>query len=64
MNLMFCYILTDWEGLANDDKVLEDALFTRNFKISNEKYYLVDTGYYNIDYLLCFYCNVCYLLKK
>lgn len=44
--------------------MLEDALFTRNFRIPNRKYYLVDTGYHNTDYLLCHYYSICYYLKN
>ncbi len=64
MNLTFCYILADWEVLAYDDKMLEDTLFTKDFKISNRKYFLADARYYNTDYLLYSYYGVCYHLKK
>ena len=61
---MFCYVLAGWEGLVHDSRMLEDALFTRDFKISNRKYYLADARYHNTDYFLYFYCGVCYYLKE
>ena len=47
-----------------DDRVLEDALFNKDFQIPDGKYYLADVEYHNTDYLLCPYCNVWYHLKK
>ena len=64
MNLTFYYVLADWEELAYDNRVLENMLFKRDFKISNRKYYLANAGYHNMDYLLCAYCNVCYNFKE
>lgn len=45
MNLTFSYILAGWEGSIHNNKILKNALFTRDFKISKEKYYLVDIRY-------------------
>lgn len=64
MDLTFCYILAGWEGLAHDDRILEDAFFSKNFTIPDSKYYLGDVGYHNTDYLLCPYYGVCYHLKE
>lgn len=50
--------------MSYDDKVLEDTLFIKDFEILNGKYYLTDARYYNIDYLLCFYCGIYYYPKK
>ena len=60
----FCYVLAGWERSAHDDRVLEDVLFTRDFKIPDGKYYLADAGYHNTDYLLCPYRGVRYHLKE
>lgn len=48
----------------HDDRVLKDALFTRNFKIPNKKYYLTNVEYYNIDYFLYLYHSIYYYLRK
>lgn len=40
-------------------------LFKKDFKILNRKYYLANTRYYNINYLLLsFYYSIYYHLKK
>lgn len=64
MDLQFCYVLAGWEGSAHDDKVLEDALFDKNFMIPNKKYYLADAEYHNTDYLLYPYRCTRYHLKE
>ena len=64
MDLTFCYVLAGWEGSAHDDRVLEDALFNKDFWIPDGKYYLADAGYHNTDYLLCPYRGVRYHLKE
>ena len=64
MKLTFCYVLADWEDFAHDDRVFEDTLFNKDFRISNRKYYLADVRYYNTDYLFYLYCNVWYYLKE
>lgn len=55
MNLIFCYLLASWERLVYDNKMLENVLFIRNFKIFDRKYYFTYARYHNIDYLLYFY---------
>lgn len=64
MNLTFCYVLVGWEKLAYDNRILENALFTKDFKILDGKYYLANAEYYNIDYLLYPYYGVHYYLKE
>lgn len=63
MNFTFCYVLADWEGLAHNDRMLEDALFTKDFQIPDRKFYLTDAKYHNMDYRLCPYRGVRYHLK-
>lgn len=64
MDMQFCYVLAGWEGSAHDDKVLEDALFEKDFIIPEKKYYLANAGYHNTNYLLCPYRGVRYHLKE
>lgn len=64
MDLTFCYILAGWDGSAHDDRILEDALFNKDFRVPDGKYYLADAGYHNTDYLLCPYRGVRYHLKE
>ena len=52
------------EKLVYNNKMLEDALFKRNFKISDKKYYLTNAKYHNMDYFLYFYCGIYYYFKK
>lgn len=42
MNFNFCYVLADWEGLIYNDRMFENALFTKDFQIPDGKYYLTD----------------------
>lgn len=62
--MKFCYVSAGWEGSTYDDRILEDALFDKNFMIPNKKYYLVDARYYNTNYLLYSYHNIRYYLKE
>lgn len=64
MNLIFCYVLADQKQLVYNNKVLENALFIKDFKIFVEKYYLANTRYHNTNYLLYFQYSVCYYLRK
>ena len=64
MDMQFCYVLAGWKGLVHDDKVLEDALFDKDFIIPKKKYYLANIGYHNTGYFLCPYRNVRYHLKE
>lgn len=50
--------------MVHNDRVLKDALFTKNFIICNKKYYPTNIKYYNKNYFLRFYYNVYYHLKK
>lgn len=49
MDLIFCYILTDWESFVYNDQIFKNVLFNKNFYISNRKYYLADIEYHNIN---------------
>ena len=62
--ILLCTVLAGWEGLAQDDKVLEDTLFKKDFIILEKKFYLANAGYHNTNYLLCPYRDVRYHLKK
>lgn len=64
MNLTFCYVLAGCESYAYNNKILRNGLFNKDFWISDEKYYLINTRYYNTKYLFCLYCNVQYHLKE
>lgn len=44
--------------------VLQNLLFTEDFKIRDRKYYLANIENYNTDYLLSSYYNIYYHLKK
>ncbi|KAI9182546.1 hypothetical protein LWI28_026412 [Acer negundo] len=48
-NLEFMYVLSGWEGLAHDSKLLTDTLTRRRTapKVPQGKYYLVDCGFPN-----------------
>ena len=44
-NLQFCYVYAGWEGSANDQHVLNDAIGKGYFQVPAGKYYLGDAGY-------------------
>ena len=44
--MRFTYLLVGWEGSANDDRVIKDAIY-QGFKPSAGCYYLADAGYAN-----------------
>lgn len=44
--------------------MFEATLFTKDFKILDKKYYLVDAEYFNMDYFLCSYHGIDYYLKE
>lgn len=48
----FVYNLADWEVLAYDGRVLEDAQLRHNFKTPERKYLLGDAGFSNSKYVL------------
>ena len=58
IHLIFYYILVGWEGFTHDNRVLKDVLFNKDFQNLDKKYYLTNTRYYNMDYLLCSYHNI------
>ena len=62
-NFKFVYVLSGWKGSTLDSIVYQDARAT-DFQIPEGKYYLVDTGYPNMDSLLAPYQGVRYHLKE
>ncbi|XP_020979204.1 protein ALP1-like [Arachis ipaensis] len=61
----FVYVLSGWEGLASDSRILRDAITRRNgLKIPVGCYYLVDASYTNGRGLLSPYKNVCYYVNE
>ena len=62
-NLLFCYLLSGWEGRATDGRVFDEAPRT-DFAIPPGSYYLGDTGFPNYDSLLVPYHGVQYHLKE
>lgn len=49
MDFIFNYILISWKNSRYDNQILQNVLFNENFRILNEKYYLADIKYHNID---------------
>ena len=62
-NLLFCYLLSGWEGSAADGCVFDDACRT-DFEIPSGTYYLGDAGFPLCDVLLVPYRGVQYHLKE
>ena len=62
-NLLFCYLLSGWEGSAADGRVFDDARRT-DFEIPPGTYYLGDAGFPLCDVLLVPYRGVRYHLKE
>nr|KYP42458.1 hypothetical protein KK1_036148 [Cajanus cajan] len=58
------YVLSEWEGLAYDSKLLSDVLTRRNgLKESQGKYFLADCGFSNIRQILAPFQGVQYHLQ-
>lgn len=62
-SLLFCYLLSGWEGSAADSRVFDDARRT-DFPIAPGTYYLGDAGFPLCDALLVPYRGVRYHLKE
>jgi hypothetical protein len=62
-NLLFCYLLSGWEGSAADGRVFDDARRT-DFEIPPGTYYLGDAGFPLCNVLLVPYRGVRYHLKE
>ncbi|CAL9028790.1 unnamed protein product [Prunus brigantina] len=63
-DLEFMYVLSGWEGLAHDSKVLSDALSRRNgLKVPQGKHFLVDCGFANRRQFLALFRGVRYHLQ-
>jgi DDE superfamily endonuclease len=63
-DLKFCYIYSGWEGSANDQRVLQDAMDRGGFEAPYSKYFLGDAGYVNKGTILTPFRNVKYHLKE
>lgn len=64
MNFIFYYILASWKDYIYNNWILKNRLFNIDFSILDEKYYLINARYYNMNYFLCFYHEIYYYLKK
>jgi hypothetical protein len=62
-NLLFCYLLTGWEGSAADGRVFQDAR-QKGFAIVPGTYYLGDAGFPVCDALLVPFRGVRYHLQE
>ena len=62
-SLLFCYLLSGWEGSAADSRVFDNARWT-DFPIAPGTYYLGDAGFPLCDALLVPYRGVRYHLKE
>ena len=63
-DIRFRFILPGWEGSAHDSRILKDAMDGKGFVVPEGKYWLVDAGYSNSNYLLTPYKSVRYHLKE
>lgn len=61
--LLFCYILSGWEGSAADSRIFDNARRT-DFPVAPGTYYLGDAGFPLCDALLVPYRGVRYHLKE
>ncbi|KAK2659009.1 hypothetical protein Ddye_005542 [Dipteronia dyeriana] len=63
--MKFVYVLSGWEGLATDSRVLRDAITRHNgLKIPFGNYYLADAGYTNGQGFLAPYIGTRYHLQE
>lgn len=63
-NMLFHYVLPGWKRSAHDARVLGNAIENKEFQISEGKYYLVDAGYSNSNFMMISYSGIQYHLKK
>lgn len=63
-DILFYYVLSKWENLTHDVKVLQNVINNQEFTISEGKYYLANVEYFNYDFLLISYMKIRYYLKK
>ncbi len=61
--MLFCYLLTGWEGSAADGCIFDDARH-KGFAIPPGQYYLGDAGFPVCDSLLVPYRGVRYHLNE
>ncbi|KAL0420880.1 UNVERIFIED_CONTAM: hypothetical protein Slati_3110900 [Sesamum latifolium] len=65
MNMEFIYVLTGWEGIAADSRILRDAMHRpTGLRIPTGNYYLCDNGYTNGEGFLTPYRGVRYHLRE
>jgi hypothetical protein len=62
-NMLFCYVLSGWEGSAADSTIFDDAR-GKDFSIPKGKFYLGDAGFPCCDALLVPYRGVRYHLRE
>jgi hypothetical protein len=63
-DLQFSHVYAGWEGSANDQAVLNDAVGKAVFQVPAGKFYLGDAGYVNSDIILSPYRGYRYHLKE
>jgi hypothetical protein len=64
-NMNFVFVLAGWEGSANDQKVLNDAVSRGAFSLPTPWYFLADAGYsFNSGLTMPPYKNVRYHLQE
>ena len=63
-DLQFTHIYAGWEGSANDQCVLNDAIGRNIFQVPAGKYYLADAGYVCSDILLTPYRGYRYHVRE
>jgi hypothetical protein len=63
-NMQYSYVYAGWEGSANDQCVLNDAVGKAYFQVPAGKYYLGDAGYVNSDFVLSPYRGYRYHVKE
>ena len=63
-DILFHYILPEWEKSAHNARVLGDAIQNKYFQIPERKYYLADTSYSNTNFMMVLYPGTQYYLKK
>jgi hypothetical protein len=62
-NMLFCYIVSGWEGSAADSTIFDDCR-ANDFAVPKGKFYLGDAGFPSCDALLVPYRGVRYHLRE
>jgi len=63
-DLQFSFVYPGWEGSANDQRVLQDAIARGGFRIPNGRFYLGDAGYVNTGTILTPFRRTRYHLRE